>query len=198
MKTLFSMGFLAAMVLLATADATAQRNGDARSSGRSGSGRSGVSSSNGVINYQDNSSRNTLKTERDDRKKKAEEEAKKKAEEDRRRKEREEREKRWNEMRNGNNNNNNRNTQSQNRGTSGSQTAKGGNGRASKPDNKGGSTDPTTREVTEVMLDAVKTRTVQFDPAEAATQPGMLMLNSPRYDGSQRIRAGEKPIVEPL
>lgn len=195
MKTLFFMGFLAVMVLLGTADATAQRNGDVRSSGRGSSGRGGVSNNNGVINYQDNSSRSTLKTERDERKKKAEEEAKKKAEEDRRRKEREEREKRWNEMRNGNNN---RNTQSNSRSTSGSKTAKGGNSRASKPDNKGGSTDPTTREVTEVMLDAVKTRTVQFDPAEAATQPGMLMLNSPRFDGTQRVRAGEKPIVEPL
>lgn len=192
MKTTLMTGFLAAMVLLGTYNAQAQRNGDARAE-RAASGRGGVSSSNGVINYQDNSSRNTLKTERDDRKKKAEEEAKKKAEEDKRRKEREEREKRWNDMRNGGR------TGMQSGSTTGSKTAaKAGPGRATKPDNKGGSSDPTTREVNEVMLEAVKTQTVNFDPAEAKSKPGILLLNSPKFDGTKRLRAGEKPLVEPL
>ena len=198
-----TMSFLAALVVLGVSGVGAQRtsgrdNGSNRETGR-GSNRSGVSSSNGVINYQDTSKRNTQSTERDERKKKAEEEAKKKAEEEKRRAERD--------KRNGNDQQKATSmvssTRAGNGNTSGSRNAQGGkpgSGPATKPVNAGGSTDPTTQDVTAVMLNAVRTQTVDFDPAKAKEEPGIMLLNAPKFDGTKRTRAGAGggSIAQPL
>jgi penicillin-binding protein 1A len=154
-------------------------------------------SKSGVIDYRDISERNTQKTARDDKKEKAAEEAKKKAEEEKRHAERQKRYEQDKQQREGGK----ATSMSSSGGTSGTKTAsrnpKGG-GHATKPVNAGGSTDPTTREVTEVMLEAVKTQTVHFDPAKAKDDPGMLILNAPRYDSTKRVRAGDAGIASPL
>ena len=190
MNTGFRIGFAAALVTLCLTGSWAQRSSE-RGSGRSGGSRGGVSSNNGVINFQETNKRNTQKTERDDRKKKEEEERKKKEEEEKRRKEREAR---WG----GNNNNKPAITMGNNRSTSGSKTAGKGGGPATKPVNAGGSSDPTLRDVTSVMYDAVKTQRVDFDPVKAKNTPGILLLNAPRNTEADRIRAGEASIAEPL
>lgn len=162
----------------------------------------------GVIkfDYQDPSQRKTRRTEREDRQKKEAEEAKKKAEEAKRNKEREERMKRWQDERakrdDGKSKQGGTTTASghpaQGSGKPGApQTAKGANS-AAMPKTAGGNTDPTTREVTEVMLDAIKTQHVNFDLKEARDNPSVILLNPPQTDPSQRRRAAEGSIAQPL
>lgn len=174
-----------------------------------GPGGPSVQAQSGIVkfDYQDPSQRRTQRKEREDRQKKAADEAKKKAEEAKRQQERAERMRQWQER---NRRDDNRsggpgqgNAAGNNRTTTG--TAAGarqtGNNRrptATLPTTVGGSYDPTTREVTEVMLDAIKTQHVQFDPEEAANKPGVLLLNKPQADPAARTRAVDTGIAHPL
>lgn len=166
-----------------------------------------ASAQSGIVkfDYQDPSQRKTQRKEREERQKKAAEEAKKKADEAKRQQERTERMRQWQE-RSRPNQGQQGNTSAGNRDTTGTRTAggarqPGGNNRkptATLPTTVGGSYDPTTREVTEVMLDAIKTQHVQFDPAEAADKPGVILLNKPQTDPATRRRAVDSSIAQPL
>lgn len=184
-----------AVMAMASGSYAQRESGRGNRGSRSGAGEN--NSHSGVIDYKDLSERNTLRTEREDRKKKAEEEAKKKAEEAKKKAEAQKRQQGDQDKRNGKT----ATTMTSSRGTSGTKTASrpgAAGSRATKPVNAGGGTDPTLREVTEVMLDAVKTQKVQFDPEKAKTEPGMLLLNEPRFDETQRTRAVDQGIGQPL
>lgn len=156
----------------------------------------------GLLNYQDISQRRTRRTEREDRQARQAEEARKRAEEERRRQEREQRQQRWRERegesRRG------MQTTTNDRGTTRGRDA--GNNRRGENRNAGpatapataGGQDPTSREVTEVLLDAIKTRRVNFDPEEARNTPGIILLNPPKTDPAERRRAAEDNIAQPL
>lgn len=192
MKKQLMTGALAGLMLVSAGIGQAQRGRDRDARDQS---------QQGTIDYSDLSRRNTARTEREDRKEKEAEAAKKKAEEEKRRAEREKR---------GSEDSKNRGTASgtttmQARGTTGSKEAAkktaakpGTPGRATQPVNTGGSTDPTTKEVTEVMLSAVKTQTVNFDVEAAKNDPDVILLNPPQFDSTKRTRAGDAGIAAPL
>ena len=200
MRKLIGVALLAGLMCLPAGVGWGQRT-VGRDTGRDAGRDTGRGASSGVINYSDLSSRQTRRTDREDRQKKEAEEAKKKAEEQRREKERADRMKRWQDER-GQRPGGSTTASSNNRQTTGSRTAGNNpNGRgksATAPVTTGGSYDPTTREVTEVMLDAIKTRHVQFDPEEARENPSMILLNAPRSDPNQRRRATDTGIARPL
>lgn len=172
---------------------------------------------NPATNYDDLSRRDTRSSERDEKKKadaKKAEDAKRKADEQAKRDERQ----KANEERRNNDNKDDKKPAdagktaaaartaggSPTSGTGAARTAQGGNvGKAAgkgprQPGGAGGTTDPTTREVTEVMLDAVRTQTVNFDVEAARNDPGMIMLNAPKLTPKNRVRAGDASIAQPL
>lgn len=156
----------------------------------------------GLLDYQDPSQRRTRRSDREDRQKREAEEAKKKAEEERRRKEREDRRNRWQQDRDRRDGRGVQ-TSGNDRGTtrSGQNRSAGRErerGPATAPVTSGAGSELTTREVTEVMLDAIKTRHVQFDPQEARENPGMILLNAPKSDPAERKRAAESVVAQPL
>jgi hypothetical protein len=174
----------------------------ARSSARDGV-RGQATTTN--FNYNDISQRKTRQTEREAKQKKDAEEAKKKAEEEKRNKERADRMKKWEEDRAKRNGTSTAgSTSAGSKSTSGTRTASGGQRggekgkNATAPKTTGGSYDPTTREVTEVMLDAIKTQHVNFDPEEAAQKPSVILLNAPTVDPKERKRAADFGIAQPL
>lgn len=165
-------------------------------------------SQRGVINYEDLSQRNTRSTDRDEKKKeeaKKAADAKRKAEEQ---KKRDERQKEYESRRNKDNKDEKKptaTTSASGRTTTGTRTApqapgarSAGAKSAPKTRNAGGTTDPTAREVTEVMLDAVRTQSVNFDVEAAENDPGIIMLNAPKFDPKDRARAGDAGIAQPL
>lgn len=175
----------------------AQR-GDVRGSSR-GNAR-GSTRGNSGFNYQDISQRNTQRTEREARQKKEAEEAKKKAEEERKKKEREDRMKRWRDSRGDRDDDKKSSKESAGKATQIGKSAdrKKPGEPASAPVTTGGSYDPTTRQVTEVMLDAVKTQEVKFSRVEAADDPSIILLNEPRHNPEERKRAADFGIGKPL
>lgn len=168
----------------------------------SGWAQRGIIDRTGTGAYEDISKRNTRSNEREERKKKEAEEARKKADEEKRREDRRKRYETENERRD------------QARGmtttgskeTTGTKTAAAPRDRpnanrgaaATQPATAGGSTDPTTQEVNEVILNAVKTRTVEFDVDNAKKSKGIILLNEPKYDAKDRIRAGDTGMAQPL
>lgn len=174
-------------------------------------------SQRGVINYEDLSQRKTQRTDRDARKKedaKKADDAKKKADEDQRR---DERRKRYEEERNKDSKDDKKpadpakNTASAKpMGATGSaadamkaaiaaRAARKTGGKAGgQPGAAGSGSDPTGREVTEVMLDAVRTQTVEFSVETAKEDPGMIMLNPPKFTPTERVRAGDSAMGQPL
>ncbi len=194
MKNMLIAGTLAGIMVLSAAASMAQRG-----SGRDRDGRD--QGQQGTIDYNDLSRRNTARTEREDKKEKEAEAAKKKAEEEKRRAEREKR----------------GSEDAKNRGAATGTTTLGAKattdskeaakktagkpgtpGKATQPVNTGGSADPTSKEVTQVMLDAVKTQTVNFDVEEAKKNPDVILLNAPKFDPTERTRAGDAGIAAPL
>ncbi len=172
----------------------------------SGFGQRGIVDRSGSGNYEDISQRKTRSTEREDRKKKEAEEAKKKAEEEKRRDERRKRYEEENNRRNGDNKPATGMSSSNNRSTTGSKTANNRNNRgpgknagaATQPVTAGGGTDPTTQEVNEVILNSVKTQKVDFDVEAARKNPDIILLNEPKFDPSDRVRAGDTGMAQPL
>lgn len=162
-------------------------------------GAAPVWSQTGVINYEDISKRKTRSTEREDRKKREAEEAKKKAEEEKRR---DERRKRYEAANNRNQNNPGKPDGDKKDDTTGTKAAAGQRAPrpvgARSPGTTGGSSDPTTQEVNEVILNAVKTRTVHFDPEKAESNPNLIILNEPKHQLKSRIRAGDTGMGEAL
>lgn len=149
--------------------------------------------SSGLLNYRDLSKKDNQRTQREERKKREAEEAKRKAEEEKRRQERTQR---WQQEQARRNPQRTPATNAKDSKTSSGKSAiSRGVGNKSVPD---GSSDPTMREITEVMLDAVKTRKVDFDPEEARDQPNLILLNSPVFDATTRVRAGDASIAQPL
>lgn len=183
------VAIVAAAVAFLPDNGFAQR-GDVRGSSR-GNARGSARGDSG-IDYRDISQRNTQRTEREARQKKEAEAARKKAEEEKKRKEREERMQRWREDRNRRDDRGN--ASSKEASGKATEVGKAGDRRkpgepASAPVTTGGSYDPTTRQVTEVMLDAVKTQEVKFSRAEAAEDPSIILLNEPRHNPEERKRA---------
>lgn len=181
---------LSPTVGLAQRDREANSDRSARRGNRSGKVQ-------GTLDYQDPSKRKSQSNMREDREKK-EAEAKKKADEakkkDERRKHYEDEKKRRDEARNGKDK-----ASKDNKGTSDSKSADAKKRKGAKsPDSAGGSSDPTLSDVTEVMLNAVKTRTVHFDPDKAKNDPGIILLNQPKFNTKDRVRAGDFGVGEEL
>jgi hypothetical protein len=152
----------------------------------------------GAGGYEDISKRQTRNTEREDRKKREAEEAKKKAEEEKRREERRKRyeaESGRKEPAKGMSTTTGSKDMGQGRKGPGRGAPKGG---ATQPVTAGGSTDPTSQEVNEVILNSVKTRRVDFDANAAKRNPTIILLNKPKFDPSDRVRAGDTGIAQPL
>lgn len=147
--------------------------------------------------YDDISRRSTQRTEREERRKKEAEEARKKAEEEKRNKERQERRQRYEQERREREEGRNKKDEGENN----AQARRPADKRAPAPRAAAAAeapVDPTTREVTDVMLDSVRTRTVDFEPARASDNPGLLLLNPPKYDNTNRTRAGDYGIGQAL
>lgn len=169
----------------------------------SGWSQRGVVDRTGTGAYEDISKRNTRSNEREERKKKEAEEARKKAEDEKRR---EERRKRYEAEKKERGEQQPGVTTTGSRKTTGTKSAAVPRGKptasrgaaATQPVTAGGSTDPTTEEVNEVILNAVKTRTVEFDVDKAKKSKSIILLNEPKYDAKDRIRAGDTGIAQPL
>ncbi len=178
-------------------------------------------SQRGVINYDDLSQRNTRSTERDKEKKEAAkkaEDAKRKSDEE---KKRDERRKQYEDRRNDDKKDDKKDDQKPGKAANASKsgTAVKATGatsktsdamkaalaaRAKKGDGKapakaaGGGTDPTAREVTDVMLDSVRTQLVTFDVEDAQDDPSIIILNAPKFNPKDRVRAGDSGMAQPL